>query len=142
MSKKLKFYSIKNILTKLAHYNVIFGERSNGKTYSVLEYGLQKYFDTGEQMVIVRRWEEDFVGANSARTCFDSLTKNANGENVIHKMSGGKYTGVTYYTLLPHYSKRRGERRTYRRVRSGSLCYICVGALQVGQFPSHYDDTL
>lgn len=98
MSKKLKFYSIKNILTKLAHYNVIFGERSNGKTYSVLEYGLQKYFDTGEQMAIVRRWEEDFVGANSARTCFDSLTKNANGENVIHKMSGGKYTGVTYYS--------------------------------------------
>ena len=31
-----KYYSLDNILKKNCVYNVIFGERSNGKTYSVL----------------------------------------------------------------------------------------------------------
>ena len=35
-----KFYSLSAILKKNCTYNVIFGERSNGKTYSVLKYGL------------------------------------------------------------------------------------------------------
>lgn len=98
MSKKLKFYSLKHILAKEAHYNVIYGERSNGKTYAVLEYGLQRYFETGEQMAIIRRWEEDFSGANSARTCFDSLSMNGNGTNAISEMTCGEYSGVSYYS--------------------------------------------
>ena len=43
---KQKFYSLKNILSKDAQYNIIFGERSNGKTYSVLKYGLEKFCQT------------------------------------------------------------------------------------------------
>ena len=52
---KQKFYSLKTILSKDAQYNIIFGERSNGKTYSVLKYGLEKFCKTGEQTAIVRR---------------------------------------------------------------------------------------
>lgn len=94
---KNKFYSLKNILTKEAHYNVIFGERSNGKTYAVLEYALKKYFETGEQLAIIRRMEEDFVGAQSMRTCYDSLSNNGEGKNVIKEMSNGLFSGVIYY---------------------------------------------
>ena len=43
---KAKYYSLKNILDKNAIYNVIFGERSNGKTYSVLKYGLDVWKKT------------------------------------------------------------------------------------------------
>ena len=39
----VKYYSLKNILKKNAQYNMIFGERSNGKTYSVLYYALENY---------------------------------------------------------------------------------------------------
>lgn len=38
---KPKFYDLKAILSKNADYNVIFGERSNGKTYAALRYGLE-----------------------------------------------------------------------------------------------------
>ena len=34
--KESNFYSLDNILKKNSIYNVIFGERSNGKTYAVL----------------------------------------------------------------------------------------------------------
>ena len=38
---KFKYYSLKNIQQKNATYNVIFGERSNGKTYAVLKQALE-----------------------------------------------------------------------------------------------------
>lgn len=98
MGKKNKYYSLKNIISKNAHYSVIFGERSNGKTYAVLEYALERYFMTGEQLAIIRRWDEDFIGATSSRTCYDSLSHNGDGGNIIYKMSGGQYDGATYYS--------------------------------------------
>lgn len=86
------FYSLDTILSLDCQYNVIFGERSNGKTYSVLEYGIKRFWSTGEQMAIVRRWKEDFKGKRGP-TMFDSLV--ANG--VIEEMTGGEYTNVIYY---------------------------------------------
>lgn len=89
---KQKFYSLKKILQKNAQYNIIFGERSNGKSYAVLKYGLERYKMNGEQLAIVRRWSDDFTGKRGA-TLFDALT--ANGE--IEKISGGEWSGVYYY---------------------------------------------
>ena len=43
----IKFYDLKAILSKGAQYNMIFGERSNGKTYAVLKYALEKYVNDG-----------------------------------------------------------------------------------------------
>ena len=46
MSKKKKeevhkYYQLTDILNKGADYNLIFGERSNGKTYAALSYGIE-----------------------------------------------------------------------------------------------------
>ena len=89
---KVKYYNLQNILSKKCVYNIIFGERSNGKTYSVLKYALEQYEKTGGQLAIVRRWREDIVGRR-ASDIFSAL--NNNGE--IEKISNGKYTGVTYF---------------------------------------------
>ena len=88
---KSKFWDIRNILSRNAIYNVIFGERSNGKTYGVLQYGLEQFFENGSRIGIVRRWEEDFRG-KQASTMFDSLIENG----VIHKLSKGKWNSVIY----------------------------------------------
>ena len=87
-----KFYSLKNILAKDAQYNIIFGERSNGKTYAVLKYGLEQYIKTGEQMAIIRRWQDDFTGKRGV-TMFDSIVMN----HVVTNASNGEWTGVYYY---------------------------------------------
>lgn len=89
---KQKFYSLKNILARDAHYNLVIGERSNGKTYSVLKYGLEKYVHTGEQMAIVRRWQDDFKGKRGA-AMFDALVENKE----VEKLTSGEWTGVYYY---------------------------------------------
>ena len=89
---KPKYYSLSNINKKNATYNVIFGERSNGKTYAVLKEGVKKFIETGGQIAIIRRWKEDITGKR-ASAIFNALNDN----NEIEKMSGGDYTGITYY---------------------------------------------
>ena len=78
----MKYYSLTNILKKNCRYNMIFGERSNGKTYSVLDYAVQKYFKTGKQLAVIRRWREDFRGKRGA-AYFDNLVYNGECENKI-----------------------------------------------------------
>ena len=88
----MKYYSLKNILSRNATYNFIFGERSNGKTYACLQYGLEQFTKGQKQFAIVRRWQDDFTGKRGA-TMFDALI--ANGE--ITKLTRGKWSGVYYY---------------------------------------------
>lgn len=123
MSKKDEFYSIKDIKKYDAHYNVIFGERSNGKTYQVLKEGYEKFLDSGEveMTAILRRWEEDFIGAQSMRHCYKSLMCNADGENIIKKLSKGKYEGVEYYAGVYYLTEADGDRirRTNKMIAIG-----------------------
>ena len=91
-NSKSKYYSLNNILKNNAVYNVIIGERSNGKTYSVLKYAVEHYFKTGGRLAVIRRWSEDIKGRR-ASDMFSALLHN----NEIEKLSEGKYTGITYY---------------------------------------------
>lgn len=90
--KNNKFYSLENIKKTGATYNVIFGERSNGKTYSVLYEGLKEYVKNGGQLAIVRRWKEDITGRR-ASDIFTALNSN----NEVEKLTNGKYHGITYF---------------------------------------------
>lgn len=88
---RIKYYSLDEILKHNAQYNMIFGERSNGKTYSVLLYALKKFVSTGEQFAYVRRFEEDIRGSRGD-TIFDAL--NVNHE--VEKLTNGKYTFIRH----------------------------------------------
>lgn len=90
---KFKYYSLKKIQQKKSTYNVVFGERSNGKTYAVLHYVLEKFMKNREQFAYVRRWKEDVIGRR-ASSVFNALA--SDGE--IEKLSNGEYTGVYYYS--------------------------------------------
>lgn len=87
-----QFYSLNNILKKDSTYNVIFGERSNGKTYAVLKHGIEEYFKNGGQIAIVRRWKEDITGKR-ASDMFTSLNYN----DEVSKASNGEYQGIAYW---------------------------------------------
>ena len=84
----MKYYSLKNILEYKAQYNMIFGERSNGKTYAVLKYALER----GKKLAYVRRYREDFRGKRG-QALYQALVEN--GE--IEKATGGEWSNVYYY---------------------------------------------
>ena len=88
---KPQFYSLSNILKQNADYNIIFGERSNGKTFAVLEYALKNYIQHGTQTAYIRRWREDLRGKR-AETLFAGHVQTG----LIEKLSGGKFNNVVY----------------------------------------------
>lgn len=59
-----KYYSLKKINSKKALYNMIIGQRSNGKTYSVVKQAITDYFKNGHRMAYIRRFKEDLTPRN------------------------------------------------------------------------------
>ncbi len=89
----MKFYSTSAIDKRDATYNLIFGERSNGKTYALLLKTLKDYVKNKHQMAYVRRWKEDITGRRAAQL-FAGI--NENGE--VAKLTKGEFTGVHYFS--------------------------------------------
>jgi len=103
--KKNHYYNLKKIKNKNAVYNVIFGERSNGKTYALLMEGLKVYWDSGGQMALVRRWKEDIIGKR-AGGIFNALNENEE----IERITNGEFTGIHYISgrfFLCNYEKNK-----------------------------------
>ena len=91
----MEFYSLDRILKEKADYNIIVGERSNGKSYAVLEYALKDYFESGgkHEFAYIRRWQDDFKGKRGG-SIWTPLVDNG----LVTKYSGGTWTGVYYYS--------------------------------------------
>ena len=87
-----KYYSLDEIKKLNATYHVIFGERSNGKTYAALKNALENYLEDGKQFAYVRRWKEDVTGRRAQRL-FAGIVE----DGTVVQMSGGKFAGVHYY---------------------------------------------
>lgn len=111
-----RYVDIKPLIDIDAHYRLMVGERSNGKSYAVLKYHLEKFVKSNytEPIAIIRRWGEDFMGANSQRTCYDSLMFNGDGNNIIKEMTD--FDGVEYYSgryyLTRYDEKEEKNKRT------------------------------
>lgn len=93
MSKNKEYYSIREVFLREALYYMIFGERSDGKTYSVLEFMLWAYWLFGYEGAIIRRYDEDFVGKRGA-----NMFKNHINNDLISKVTNGEWTTVYYYS--------------------------------------------
>ena len=107
-SESPKYYSLGRILAKNADYNIIFGERSNGKTYAALAHGLETFVKTGKQMAYIRRWREDLRGKRA-----ESLFANHTANGLIEKLTGGKFNEVFYMSnkwFLSYYDPEKNKR--------------------------------
>ena len=90
-SKKPKYYRLDKIDETGAHYRLIFGERSNGKTYAVKERILERYAKDRMQGALIRRWYDDFKG-NRGQTMFDDMITTGVVERLFH----GEYNTIIY----------------------------------------------
>lgn len=89
---KAQYWDIRHILAKGADYNIVIGERSNGKSYGVLEYALVQYWTKGRELAYIRRYREDVRGQR-ASTVFNSLI----ADDKIRKITDNEYSSISYY---------------------------------------------
>ncbi len=87
MAKKKKYYDIKPLLKLNAEYNIIMGERSNGKTYSVCKLIIENFLETGTYGVYIRRYADEIMPSN-IKALFNPFE--------IEKISKGRYNRIMY----------------------------------------------
>lgn len=92
----MKYYNINKLMKTNARYLICFGERSNGKTFQALLYGLQEYIKHGSQVAIIRRFREDFRGKRGG-AYWDNLVYDGEGKNHVKELTKGQYDTITYY---------------------------------------------
>lgn len=96
----MKYYTPTKILSYNAKYNMIIGERSNGKTFSIWEYGLKRYCETKTQMAIIRRWQDDFKGKRGAE-----MASGIVNEGLVKKYSKGQWDRIIYRSGMWYLAK-------------------------------------
>ena len=96
--KKSIYWNILPILGKKADFNLVIGQRGNGKTYGVLKRFLENYKKTKKRFCYIRRWKDDIVAAYMEQlfTPFD---------NVIEELFGSgfsiAYKNKKFYLVNP-----------------------------------------
>ena len=131
----LEFYSIANLIKSApdAKYFMVYGLRSNGKTFQSLEVmlwgfhdgkiNINGYFDDGGRGVLIRRFREDFNGGNAIRYWIDNFIENKKEGNILEKRTKGKWNNIVYYQrafYLEHVDPN-DEKNNYRE--DHPFCY-------------------
>lgn len=81
-----------------AQYYILIGQRSNGKTFCVLERFIDSWWESKETKSngIIRRWEEDFNKAKGQKV-FENFVNNDRRGNIIASKTNNKYNQIIWY---------------------------------------------
>lgn len=111
------WYTYDKIDSYHCQYNIIIGERSNGKTYGALLKIINNYIKSGKKGAYIRRYKEDYRGKRGD-ALFESIEKNG----VISRLTNGKYDGVKYQSGRWYFSKF--DERTQKKISGDDpFCY-------------------
>ena len=89
--KKREFYRLDEIIKLNADYNLIYGERSNGKSFAVKEECLKHFLETGGETAIVRRYDTEISKFKLERYIADTSL-------YLSEWSGGEYNEMYVYS--------------------------------------------
>lgn len=87
--KNIKHYNIDNLVNENADINILFGERSNGKSYQLKhKRAVIKYLETGKRFILLRRFREEITNEKIEKY-FEDVD--------VEKLTNGKYNCITTY---------------------------------------------
>lgn len=96
-----EFYDGSEILKLGAVWNIVFGERTAGKTYFFLKWAIQRYYEHGEKLAVVRRYSVD-VNTRQCTRYFLNLVRTVTpaGDVVraIEEVTEGKWNDIYYFS--------------------------------------------
>ena len=111
------WYSYDTIDKFGCQYNMIIGERSNGKTYGALKKILDNFWKKQEKGAYIRRYKEDYRGKRG-----DSLFESLEKDGYIKELTDGVYDGVKYQSGRWYLSKF--DEKTQKKISGDEpFCY-------------------
>lgn len=114
MNKKI-YYSCKNIIKTNPQYAIIFGERSNGKSYNVAKYCLEKAYNDNELFVYLRRWELETK---------PKIVRKYFVDKPIKEITNGEYDTIDVYGDIIYFAKTTDSGKIKRGKQAGSVMYL------------------
>lgn len=105
-------YNLDNIDKENAIYNIIYGEKSNGKSYQVKhKKAIKKYLTTKRRFILMRRWSED-VTSSWIEQYFSDVDIAGLTNNKYQKIK--KYRNELYLTTVTDdFKEKKGEKIGY-----------------------------
>lgn len=93
MGKKMDFYRLDRLLDIGATWNILLGERANGKSYAVKEYAINEALKEGNiTCALIRRLDEDIKAS-----VISAYFNDAGLIEMIKKKTDGRYNCIHYY---------------------------------------------
>lgn len=103
-------YDITNILKTNANYYLIYGEKSNGKSYQVKHLAIDNYLKNGMRFILLRRWRED-ISTLWCEQYFNDVD--------IKKLTNGKYNIIVVYRKTLYFANVNEDGKTVRGEKIG-----------------------
>lgn len=88
---KIKYYDPRNIFGKNADFNLIVGQRSNGKTYALLKHCLELYKDKGVKFAYIRLISDNIKKSKAEQLFLPLPVEEIFGVGWYIKYNSGKY---------------------------------------------------
>lgn len=112
MAKKKIHYNLDNIDSIGARFNIIYGERSNGKSYQVkYKKMVEKYLKTGRRFILMRRWKEE-ITTEKIEQYFQDVD--------VVKLTENRYNCISMYRkilYLANYDVETGKTKRGEKIR-------------------------
>ncbi|MBO7712908.1 MAG: phage DNA encapsidation protein [Methanobrevibacter sp.] len=131
------WYSYEAIDKLKCQYNMIIGERSNGKTYGALKKIIENYVSRGEKGAYIRRYKEDYRGKRG-----DALFESIEKDGLINELTDGLYDGVKYQSGRWYLSKF-DEKTQKKIIGDDPFCYgFAISDMEHDKSTSYPDVTI
>lgn len=121
---KKKYYDLTDILKLKAQYNVIFGMRSNGKTWAVLDHIVGNYARSGKQGALIRRYLDDIMPSKIS-TIFNAYLM----EGELKKWFKDKWDTIFYTKRKFFLGKKYMDKKGNMKILADEKPFLYVFAL-------------
>lgn len=89
----MAYFDIKPLLKEYnPQYTLIYGQRSNGKSWSIKEEAVKRFMDSGDTFMYIRRYEQD-LKSGGAKEYWDDFIHDPAG---LKKWTKGKYVDMDF----------------------------------------------
>lgn len=111
MSKQITHYNLDELDKQNAIINILYGERSNGKSWQLKhKKGVLKYLKTGKRFILMRRWKEEITT--------EKIEQYFTDVDVIG-LTDGKYNCISMYKkqlFLSNYDNESGKTKRGEKI--------------------------